>query len=109
VPFITVFIADTIPAEKEKSYSSLLSIKSDAKVAEGHGEPDGFKPMKTQGASDGCPPKACEGGLGRIGAGPDRGWPCAATAGTTAGDGEVVWKRPHEWRPAGFKPQRPNG
>jgi outer membrane protein assembly factor BamB/ABC-type phosphate/phosphonate transport system substrate-binding protein len=47
VPFITVFVSDSIPAEKEeKLVTSLLSIKSDAKFLNAMESRDGFIPCK---------------------------------------------------------------
>jgi outer membrane protein assembly factor BamB len=47
VPFITVFVADTIPAEKqEKILKVLLNIKGDAKLLKAMESRDGFKPVK---------------------------------------------------------------
>ncbi len=49
VPFITLFVADTIPAEKEeKILKALLSIKGDAKLLKAMESRDGFKPIKGQ-------------------------------------------------------------
>ncbi|MEQ2005860.1 MAG: PQQ-binding-like beta-propeller repeat protein [Limisphaerales bacterium] len=48
VPFITVFLADAIAAEKrEKILSTLLGIKSDAKLLNALESRDGFKPMNS--------------------------------------------------------------
>jgi outer membrane protein assembly factor BamB/ABC-type phosphate/phosphonate transport system substrate-binding protein len=47
VPFITVFVSDSIPAEKEeKLVTSLLNIKSDAKFLNAMESRDGFIPCK---------------------------------------------------------------
>jgi len=49
VPFINVFVADSIPLEKEeKILKALLSIKSDAKLLKAMESRDGFKPIKGQ-------------------------------------------------------------
>ena len=49
VPFITVFVADTVPAEKEeKILKALLSIKGDAKFLKAMESRDGFEPVKTR-------------------------------------------------------------
>ena len=49
VPFITVFIADNVPAEKEqKILKTLLSVKDNAKLLKAMESRDGFKPVKTQ-------------------------------------------------------------
>src|SRR5882672_8725947 len=49
VPFITVFVADSIPAEKEeKILKALLSIKGDAKLLKAMESRDGFKAIKGQ-------------------------------------------------------------
>jgi len=47
VPFITVFVADIIPPEKQqKILKTLLDIKSDAKLLKAMESRDGFKPLK---------------------------------------------------------------
>jgi outer membrane protein assembly factor BamB/ABC-type phosphate/phosphonate transport system substrate-binding protein len=47
IPFITVFVSDSIPAEKEtKIIAALLSIKSDAKFLRAMESRDGFIPCK---------------------------------------------------------------
>jgi outer membrane protein assembly factor BamB len=52
VPFITVFVSDSIPAEKEeKIVASLLSIKSDAKFLNAMESRDGFIPCKGKGSA----------------------------------------------------------
>jgi len=49
VPFIMVFVADTIPAEKEqKILKTLLDLKSNAKLLKAMESRDGFKPLKAQ-------------------------------------------------------------
>jgi outer membrane protein assembly factor BamB len=49
VPFITVFVADSIPAEKqEKILKTLLGIKGDAKLLKAMESRDGFKPATAQ-------------------------------------------------------------
>lgn len=49
VPFITVFVADTISPEKqEKILKTLLAIKADAKLLKAMESRDGFKPVKAQ-------------------------------------------------------------
>jgi outer membrane protein assembly factor BamB len=48
VPFITVFLADAIAAEKrERILNTLLGIKSDAKLLKALESRDGFKPLST--------------------------------------------------------------
>ncbi len=50
VPFITVFIGDTMPAEKEqKLLKTLLGLKSDAKMLKLMESRDGFKPLDSEG------------------------------------------------------------
>jgi outer membrane protein assembly factor BamB/ABC-type phosphate/phosphonate transport system substrate-binding protein len=52
VPFITVFVSDSIPAEKEeKLVASLLSIKSDANFLKVLESRDGFIPCKSKGSA----------------------------------------------------------
>ncbi|MDB6067646.1 MAG: WD40-like repeat-like protein [Pedosphaera sp.] len=49
VPFITVFVANAIPAEKqEKILKVLLSIKGDAKMLKALESRDGFRPVNAQ-------------------------------------------------------------
>lgn len=49
VPFITVFVADAVPAEKqEKILKTLLDIKSDSKLRKAMESRDGFKPVKAE-------------------------------------------------------------
>jgi len=49
VPFITVFVADSIPTDKEeKILKTLLGIKGDAKLLKAMESRDGFKPGKGQ-------------------------------------------------------------
>src|SRR5437868_5309289 len=49
VPFITLFVSDTIPAEKqEKIFKSLLGVKDDPKLLKAMESRDGFKPIKGQ-------------------------------------------------------------
>jgi outer membrane protein assembly factor BamB/ABC-type phosphate/phosphonate transport system substrate-binding protein len=56
LPFITVFVADNIPAEKEqKILKTLLDIKSDAKLLKAMESRDGFRPVKANsGGSQAC-------------------------------------------------------
>jgi outer membrane protein assembly factor BamB len=50
VPFITVFLADSIPAEKrDKILKVLLNIKGEAKLLKAMESRDGFKAVKAQG------------------------------------------------------------
>jgi ABC-type phosphate/phosphonate transport system substrate-binding protein len=52
VPFITVFVADSIAADKtEKILKALLSIKGDSKLLKAMESRDGFEPLKEQGHS----------------------------------------------------------
>ena len=49
VPFITVFVADNLPPEKEqKILKTLLGIKNDAKLLKAMESRDGFKPVQVQ-------------------------------------------------------------
>jgi outer membrane protein assembly factor BamB/ABC-type phosphate/phosphonate transport system substrate-binding protein len=49
LPFVTVFLADNIAAEKEqKILKALLSVKSNAKLLKAVESRDGFKPVKAQ-------------------------------------------------------------
>src|ERR1051325_918472 len=55
LPFITVFVTDTIPTEKqEKILKTLLGVKTDAKLLKAMESRDGFKPVqdhRTSGSS----------------------------------------------------------
>ena len=56
VPFITLFISDTIPAEKEeKLLKTLTGIKADAKLLKAMESRDGFRPLPKAGADAGWP------------------------------------------------------
>ena len=49
VPFISLFIADNVPAEKkQKILKSLLGVKSDTKLLNAMESKDGFKPVKAK-------------------------------------------------------------
>jgi outer membrane protein assembly factor BamB len=49
VPFITVFVADAIPADKqEKILKSLLDVKSSSKLLKAMESKEGFKPISSQ-------------------------------------------------------------
>jgi outer membrane protein assembly factor BamB len=49
VPFIQVFVADTMPAERqEKIFKVLLGIRGDAKLLKAMESRDGFKPVRAQ-------------------------------------------------------------
>lgn len=49
LPFVTVFLADNVPAEKkQKILKVLLSVKDDAKLLKAMESRDGFKPVKTE-------------------------------------------------------------
>jgi outer membrane protein assembly factor BamB len=50
-PFITVFVADHIPAtKKQKIVTTLLGLKADAQLLKAMESRDGFKPMETKSA-----------------------------------------------------------
>ena len=104
VPFITVFVADNIPAEKEqKILKTLLGIKGDAKLLKAMESRDGFKPVKDPKPGG---PQASGAGLAGLARAGSR-WACATTSGATAGDSEVrLEKGRHDWRPCRFKRQR---
>lgn len=54
VPFITVFVSDNLPAEKEeKARRMLLGIKSDPRMLKLMESRDGFRPLKSPAAPDG--------------------------------------------------------
>jgi outer membrane protein assembly factor BamB/ABC-type phosphate/phosphonate transport system substrate-binding protein len=52
VPFITVFVSDNFPAEKEgRALKTLLGMKSDARMLKSMESRDGFQPLKSQPSS----------------------------------------------------------
>lgn len=92
VPFIAVFVADTISAEKqEKILKALLSIKADAKLLKSMESRDGFKPIKFQ-PRRGSKASAAPDWPDWRGANRDGHVPSLPTRLPTAA--KVVWKKP---------------
>src|SRR5258707_4466774 len=93
VPFITGFVADTIPAEKQdKILQTMLGMNGDAKLLKAMESRDGFKPMKAQESTGPALHSLGEGGWPDW-RGPDRDGHVPALPARLPGTAGFIWKK----------------